>query len=187
MKTRVSQIEEDLVSFKMVVKCEASLLDKNENSSRKYNLEFSGVPKDIDEQRDMPRKYVFDIMKLMGSQNDDSAIDVAHRKMAGSIIARFNTQSQRDEVYEKRFDLKEISSINLGFAVPAKGNPIYENESLTFQRSKIMEDVRKKLKLLNEGRDKTTRFKSKSSGGRLLVMKTNRGMPPLPPLRISTS
>ena len=96
----------------------------------------------------MPRKYVLDIMKLMGSQNDDSAIDVAHRKMAGSIIARFNTRSQRDEVYKKRFALKDISSIDLGLAVPAKGNPIYVNESLTFERSKIMADVRKKLKLL---------------------------------------
>ena len=122
----------------------------------------------------MPRKYVADIMKLMGSQNDDSALDVAHRKMAGSIIACFNMRAQRDEVYEKRFALKDVSSIDLEFAVPVKGNPIYVNESLTFERSKIMADVRKKLKLLNEGRDKTTRFKSKSSGGRLLVMKTNR-------------
>ena len=93
------------------------------------------MPKDIDEQRDMPRKYVLEIMKLMGSQNDDSAIDVAHRKMAGSIIAKFNMRSKRDEVYEKRFALKDISSIDLGFAVPAKGNPIYVNESLTFERS----------------------------------------------------
>ena len=98
MKTRVSQIEEDPVSVKMVVKREASLRDENENSSRKYNLEFSVVPKDIDEQRDMPRKYVLEIMKLMGSQNDDSVIDVVHRNMAGSIIARFNTRSQRVEV-----------------------------------------------------------------------------------------
>ena len=137
MKSRVAQIEEDLASVKTVVKRESVLRDDNENNSRKYNLEFSGVPKDTDEQRHMPRKYVADIMKLMGSQNTDSAIDVAHRKMAGSIIARFNTRAQRDEVYEKRFALKDITSIDLGFDVPVKGNPIYVNESLTFERSKI--------------------------------------------------
>ena len=56
---------------------------------------------------------------------------------------------------------------DLGFDVPVKGNPIYVNESLTFEG------------LLNEGRDKSTRFKSKSSGGRLLVMKTNREYAPI--------
>ena len=179
MKSRVAQIEEDLASVKTMVKREAVLRDDNENNSRKYNLEFSGVPKDTDEQRDMPKKYVADIMKLMGSQNTVSAIDVAHRKMAGSIIARFNTRAQRDEVYEKRFALKDITSIDLGFNVPVKGNPIYVNESLTFERSKIMAEIRKKLRLLNEGRDKSTRLKSKSSVGRLLVMKTNREYAPI--------
>ena len=70
--------------------------------------------------------------------------------MAGSIIACFNTLAQRDEVYKKRFALKDISLIDLGFAVPVKSKPIYVNESLTFERSKIMAEVRKKQKLLND-------------------------------------
>ena len=72
MKSRVSQIEDDLASMKMVVKSEAMLRNENENNSRKYNLEFSGVPKDEDEQRDMPRKQVVEIMKLMIFENNSS-------------------------------------------------------------------------------------------------------------------
>ena len=48
------------------------------------------------------------------------------------------------------------------------------NESLTFEQSKLMEEVRRKLKIVNEGRDKDNKLRSKSAGGRLRIMKENR-------------
>ena len=113
-------------------------------------------------------------MKLIGSENNADAIDVAHRKISGAIIARFRTRTQRDEVFDKRFALKGITSLDLGFRLPAKGNIIFINESLTFERSKLIVEVRRKLKIVNEGRDKDNKLRSKSAGGRLRIMKENR-------------
>ena len=174
IKARVSKIEENLENVCITVKREAVLRDENENNSRKINLEFSGVPKAEGETQEMPTKYVEEIMKLIGSENGLNAIDVAHRKMSGAIIARFKTRTQRDEVYDKRFALKGITSLDLGFRLPTKGNNIFINESLTFERSKVMADIRRKLKIVNEGRGKDNILRSKSAGGRLRIMKENR-------------
>ena len=148
--------------------------DENENNSRKFNLEFSGILKAEEETREKPKHYVKEIMKLIGSENNVDAIDVAHRKMSGAIIAHFRIRIQRDEVFDKRFALKGITSLDLGFRLPAKGNIIFINESLTFERSKLMAEVRKKQKIVNEGRDKDNKLRSKSAGRRLRIMKENR-------------
>ena len=94
--------------------------------------------------------------------------------MSGAIIARFKTHTQRDEVFDKRFALKGIKSCDIGFHLPAKGNTIFINGSLTFEQSKLMAEVCRKLKYVNEGRDKENKLRSKSSGGRLRIMKENR-------------
>ena len=85
-----------------------------------------------------------------------------------------NGKTQRDEVFDKRFSLKGITSCDLGFSLPAKGKTIFINESLTFEQSKLMAEVRRKLKIVNEGRDKDNKLGSKSVGGRLRIMKENR-------------
>ena len=94
--------------------------------------------------------------------------------MLGDIIAPFKTRTQRDEVYHKRFTLKGITSCDLGFRLPAKGNTIFINESLTFERSKLMAEVCRKLKYVNERRYNDSKLRSKSSGGGLRIMKENR-------------
>ena len=85
IKTRVAKIEDNLENVSLTVKCEAVLRDENENNSRKFNLEFSGIPKAEEETREKPKHYVEEIMKLIGSENNVDAIDVAHRKMLGSF------------------------------------------------------------------------------------------------------
>ena len=45
MKKRVAKIEDSLDSVNFTVKREAVLRDENENNSRKFNLEFSSIPK----------------------------------------------------------------------------------------------------------------------------------------------
>ena len=174
IKTRVAKFEENLENVSLTVKREAVLRDENENNSRKINLEFSGVPKAEGETREKPMQFVEEIMKLIGSENNVNTIDVAHRKMSGAIIARFKTRTQRDEVFDKRFALKGITSLNLGFRLPAKGNKIFINESLNFERSKVMADIRRKFKIVNEGRGKDNILRSESAGGRLCIMKENR-------------
>ena len=53
--------------------------------------------------------------------------------------------------------------MDLGFCLPGKGNTIFINESLTFERTKLVAEVRRKLKIVNEGRDKDSKLRSKSA------------------------
>ena len=87
---------------------------------------------------------------------------------------KFKSRCQRDEVYLKRFNLVGKTSLDLGFNLPTNGNLIYLNESLSFDRSKLMKEIRDKLRGMNDGRAKDMRIKAKSSGGVILVQ-TNRG------------
>ena len=133
MKKRLAKIEYNLESMNSTVKPKAILRGENENNSHKFNLEFPGIPKLDDETRKKNQQYVQDIMKLIGSVNNVNAINMAHRKMSRAIIAWFKTRTQCDEVFDKRFSLKGITSLDLGFCLPGKGNTIFINESLTFE------------------------------------------------------
>ena len=146
--------------------------DDSENVSRKQCLEISGVPKLENEQRDDAKKIVAKVMALAGSTNNVTAIDDAHRKMGGGLIARFKTREQRNEVYSRRFNLTDRTSKELPGYEEAVGNDIYINESLTTDRSQLMACVRAKLKFLNAGVPKLARTKCKTSGGVIQVQNT---------------
>ena len=157
-ETRMTKLELGLAE-------ESRKRDDSENVSRKQCLEISGVPKLENEQRDDAKKIVAKVMALAGSANDVTAIDNAHRKMGGGLIARFKTREQRNEVYSKRFSLTDRTSKELPGYEDAVGNDLYINESLTTDRSRLMACVRAKLKFLNAGVPKLARTKCKTSGG----------------------
>ena len=96
-------IRAELKAVVQTVKAEALKRDDLENQQRRYNVELSGFPKVEGEDC---RVVVADLMRHLGCKNGIDSVDVAHRKMSGGIIARFSTRSARDELYQRRFDLK---------------------------------------------------------------------------------
>ena len=126
------------------------------------------------EPRDRPRKLVVKAMELMGAEVGEEAIDICHRKIGGSIIILFRNRTARDEVYSKRMNLKGYTTKDLDIPVPAKGNRLYMNESLTFGRAKLMADIRSRMKLVNADKDKDTMYKVSTGQGKIYVMDKNR-------------
>ena len=102
----------------------------------------SGVSKIPDEPRHTPRSYAIKLLKIIGSENNSANLDIVHRKAGGGIII------------SKRFTLEKITSLDLGLTRPAEGNTLYLNESLTFACSKVMSNIHRKLKILNQGKEK---------------------------------
>ena len=169
LNTRVDSLERRFEGLELNLENERYMRDENEANSRLQNLEISGIPKKEGETRADCKKHCAAVMTLIGSENGADAIDVAHRKMSGGIILRFKSRSQRDEVYLKRFSLVGKSSLDLGFRTPTPGNPIYLNESLSFDRARLMKSIRDNLKIINAGKNKEERIKVKSANGRILV------------------
>ena len=144
---------------------ESAKRDQLENQDRKYNLEISGVPITKDED---PKELVAKVMEVAGAMHGEDAIDIAHRKAAGGIIALFHSRSVRDEVYDRRFNLQGKSSLDLGKNFTVK-NDLYINESLTFDRSVLMKQVRDRLKEHNKNLPKDDRRKCKTAQGIIKV------------------
>ena len=164
LEAKVATMEARITGLQIGLAVEAKKRDENENVSRKQCLEFSGIPQSATETPEDVKKLVVKVMQLIGSSNNASCIDDAHRKMGGGIIARFKSREERNEIYLKRFALVGKSSANIGFPVP--GTDLYINESLTIDRSRVMKSIRDKLKVLNRGViNKDDRIKVKSSGG----------------------
>ena len=111
---------------------------------------------------------------LNGSESAADTVDVAHRKASGGMIVCFKHRTARDEVYAKRFGLQGKSSRDLGFLQPTRGNFIYINESLTFDRSVLMKKVRDCLADENEGKMKDENIKIRTRSGKIKVQDTNK-------------
>ena len=107
-------------------------------------------------------------MEVAGAMHGEEAIDIAHRKAAGGFIVRFHSRSVRDEVYDRRFQLQGKSSLDLGKDFTVK-NDLYINESLTFDRSVLMKQVRDRLKEYNKDLPKDDRRKCKTALGIIKV------------------
>ena len=166
---KVSSLMSLVAACEFGLRPEAFKRDNSENISRKQCLEFSGVPKLPTEKKEDPKKYVALIMALAGSTNTVEAIDDAHRKMGGGIIARFKSREQRNEVYERCFVLNGHTSAELLGFENITSESLYMNVSLIFYRSKLMKCVRDKLKILNRGVPKGQMIKSKTEGGFIKV------------------
>ena len=145
--------------------------DSLDNNCRKYNLEISGIPGDENEDRDECKKIAAKVFTLIGSPLTKANIDVAHRlKSGGVIIVRFKSRTDQDAVYKLRSKLKAYTTKDLGYQLPIEGNKIFLNESLTFERRKLLGEIHARMKPINRGRDKDSFFKVVTSGGKIRVM-----------------
>ena len=167
LQGQLSAMEARVRNLEVGLSIESKKRDDNENISRKQCLEFSGIPKLPNETRDDPKKLVAKVMSLIGSTNTISAIDDAHRKMGGGLIARFKSREERNEVYNLRFNLTGRTCDELeGFEhLAEQGSELYINESLTMDRSRLLKLIREKLKVLNRGVVKEAKIKVKTEGG----------------------
>ena len=142
--------------------------DALEANSRLYNLEISGLPVQNptnDDPMSLARQVVNKVTN--GSVRGDE-VDVAHRKLGGpkNIILRFRSRTARDRVYAAKKNLKNMSRTNFGYATDGD---IFVNESLTFDRSSLMRDVRAKVKSFNGGKVGAARCKLLTDRGVIKV------------------
>ena len=169
LKAHVTSLDTRMASLEMGLAQEATKRDNNENISRKQCLEFSGIPPLPNEKPEDAKDLVVKVMTLAGSASTGADIDDAHRKMGGGLIARYKTREARNEVYNRRFNLTGKTSAEIEEFKHLEGNDIYANESLTIDRSRLMKCVREKLKILNRGKPKAIKIKTKTVGGVIQV------------------
>ena len=170
LRERVDILEASLKEVKVQIAQEAKLRDDVDLNNRKYCLELSGLPATPKEDPAKPMEYAKKLLELVGSTSPDTCLDIAHRKMNGGIIIRFKTRTDRNEVYDRRFKLKGVTSIKFGFINPIKGNPIFLNESLSHDRSILLASIRRRMKHVNDELDKDERFKIHTSNGKIRMM-----------------
>jgi hypothetical protein len=147
--------------------------DRLEANSRLYNLEIAGLPV-INPVNDNPLALAKKLVsQVTNGSVQESAVDVAHRKAGGpkNIILRFRTRSDRDRVYAAKKKLMNMSRQDV-FGYETEGR-IFLNESLTFDRSALMRDVRKTIRSLNDGKTGSQRWKLLTDRGVIKVKAPN--------------
>ena len=148
------------------MKNEARARDELECQSRRFNLDISGLQQRADEDC---KAIVAKVMSHIGSPHGIETVDVAHRKKSGALIVRFTTRTVRDDVYQRRFNLKGSKARDIeGFQGE---NNIYINESLTFERSRTMKDIRDRIKIIDPHRRQYT---LRSDNGRIKLLTDGR-------------
>ena len=69
--------------------------------------------------------------------------------------------------------MDKITSLDLGLTQPVQGNSLYLNESLTFACSNFMSNIRRKMKIINKGKDKQNELEYANYGyGRKRISRT---------------
>ena len=168
---RLDNLEAENRKLRQDLKDEGIKRDNIENTTRKYMLEFSGVPQLDNETNDDCRKICAKILTLAGLADPLKTIDLAHRKANQvSIICKFKSRYEARQAYAVRFKLKGISSSQIpGYENNHEDNDLYINESLTFDRSRIRAQIAAKVKALNNNRDKPNWIKVTTSDGEIKV------------------
>ena len=115
----------------------------------------------------------------MGFTDANDMIDVAHRIKGDAIIVLFYNRTTRDSVYYSRTKLKGKTTKDLvltdhGMEQPSKGELIFINKSLSFERRKLMMQVKHRMKEINVYREKDTKYHVGSIGGKVAVMDSDR-------------
>ncbi|XP_066928189.1 uncharacterized protein [Clytia hemisphaerica] len=103
-------------------------LNDLEQYGRKEMMNISGVPRLNNEDTD---KIVMDIANKIGVDLKIEDFGVSHRtseKGTAPIIVKFNSRRKRNDMWNARWNLKNVKTSNIGFNV---NNSIYFNESLT--------------------------------------------------------
>ena len=114
-----------------------------ESHGRIMCMEISGLKA---EQNDNCKGLVSTLMEILKCDATSNDIDVCHRKKAGGIIVHFTSRRARDELYEKRFELRGLCATMLGLKTRSN---IYFNESLSYDTSRLMKAVREKTRDYN--------------------------------------
>ena len=155
------RVENDLLKDKLQEAEKA--IDAQERQGRRYMLEVSGI-------KQLPNENVPEILlKLFRNLNQALTardIDVAHRKANGQIICLFTSRKARDSIIKKRKLIKFKKASDFGLpTMPAPGDGLFINESLTFKTSKLAQAVRDKIRVCNVTRNKQDRHSLITTGG----------------------
>ena len=101
-------------------------------------VEIRGVPKKDSESC---VQIVEKLCQLVGMENCNNTVEIAHRIKNGDIIVKFRDRPTRDKLYNNKECLKNLSTKDLGFQ---EEHYIFINESLAFDTKKLLYEVREK-------------------------------------------
>ena len=173
IQNQVTQLSNRIAVLTCELREEERKRDNLEANSRLYNLEISGLPV-TNEEDDNPMRLAQQIVhKVTNGRVRGDEVDVAHRKLGGpkNIILRFRSRTARDRVYAAKKSLRNVSRKEFGYATDGD---IFLNESLTFDRSSLMRDVRAKVKSFNGGKVGAARCKLLTDRGVIKVKPPNQ-------------
>lgn len=139
----IDQIKERLRKLEEKNKESRSKINELEQYGRREMFNIFGVPRKDNENTD---DIVFNIADQLGFDLYEDDIEVTHRtstKPTAPIIVKFNNRRLRNLMYEARWDLKRITTKDLGFL---EENSIFFNESLTDTNRTIFKDAWRNLK-----------------------------------------
>ena len=114
-----------------------------EQYGRKEMMNISGIPR---LNRENTEKIVIDTATKIGVDLKIEDVEVSHRtseKETAPIIVKFNSRRKRDEMWNARWELKNVNTSNIGFRTK---NFIYFNESLTEYNRSIFKNAWDRLK-----------------------------------------
>ncbi|XP_077969248.1 uncharacterized protein LOC144422982 [Styela clava] len=106
LKERVFDLEDEYDNM-------VSKLDENERKEKLYNLEFHGVPYQIDEDTD---QHIINVATSLGVQLQSSDISTAYRLSStigaiDPIVVKFTTRKIREQIIRNRHKLKLFNGI----------------------------------------------------------------------------
>ena len=173
IRMRLETLERKNERLEVKLVAEIGKREALETNGRQINFEFSGIPKQENEDC---KGLVAKVMALAGCVSTAASIDVAHRKMNGEMIVKFKSKDERNEVYDHRFQLQGKTSKNLGFSV---SKLLFINENLTIDRGQLLHEVREHMNVLNEGKSKEEAHRVKTVRGIIKVMNNSKKYIPI--------
>ena len=135
-----SLLHKRIISLEKIAYSEQEKHIHLEQYGRREMVEIRGIPKKDSENC---VQIVKKLCQLVGMENCNNTVEIAHRIKNGDIIAKFRDRPTRDKLYNKKECLKNLSTKDLRFQ---EEHYIFINESLVFDTKKLLYEVREKCR-----------------------------------------
>ena len=133
LKVSIHDLQED-------VKQAHEAVNNLEQYGRRAMLEISGIPRCEEEDVE---EIVLAVCNKIGVDLQPSEIETAHRlsnKESANIIALLSSRKRRNEIFQRRSNLKGVTTRDIGITTRASSK-IYVNESLTRKNKALFNKV----------------------------------------------
>ena len=143
---KINHLNEKIIHLEKQISEQDTLRDELDQYNRRENLEFHGIPEQINENTNF---IIKEMAKKINVQIKDSDISTSHRLPASKnkhppIIVRFTNRDIKNKIYYKRRNLIGVN--DFGITGMTK---LFINENLTPKRKKLFSLAYKKRIELN--------------------------------------